>query len=223
MKNDQTTGLFTNSKAAVVGVIMASAIKKAESQTPKPKVIPDFLRIGCLNVVSYSHLRVWASLINPRQGKKDIPFSNMRITHCWEMEYEKAQQFAKEYGCESVKNFDDMLGKVDCIIGGGYYDHPWNHMIHAPYLEAGLPNLINCPFANSLAKAQKMIDMSKKYNAPILVPSAVEWNSANLSAKQRASGKNIICYNATNSYDDYPTHGVHGVYLICKVKNPGIR
>ena len=66
------------------------------------------------------------------------------------------------YNCEAVRNFDDMLGKVDGIISGGYYNYPWNHILHEPYLEAGLPNLINRPFANSLLKARKMIDTARK-------------------------------------------------------------
>ena len=110
-------------------------------------------RIGFLNVASYSHTPLWAPAINPRVGEKDTPFTGMRITHCWDIEYEKAKAIAEPYGCKVVKNFDDMLGKVDGVISGGYYNHPWNHILHEPYLEAGLPNLINRPFSNSLAKA----------------------------------------------------------------------
>ena len=119
-------------------------------------------RIGFLNVASYSHIPLWAPAINPRVGEKDTPFTGMRITHCWDIEYEKAKAIAEPYGCKVVKNFDDMLGKVDGVISGGYYNHPWNHILHEPYLEAGLPNLINRPFSNSLAKAQKMIETRGK-------------------------------------------------------------
>ena len=85
-------------------------------------------RVGFLNVASYSHMPLWAPHINPRAGEKDTPFTGMRITHCWDIEYEKAQEMAAPYGCEVVKNFDDMLGKVDGVISGGYYNHPWNHI-----------------------------------------------------------------------------------------------
>jgi len=177
----------------------------------------NYFRVGCLNVVAYSHLiGIWGPLINPRKGQKDTPFTGMRITHCWDIEPDKAREFADLYGCEAVTNFDDMLGKVDGIISGGYYNHPWNHIIHEPYLKAGLPNLINRPFANSLVKAKKIIDMARKYNAPILVPSSHEHNESISRAKAWATGKKIICYAATNSFDDYPTHGVHGVYMVCK-------
>jgi len=175
----------------------------------------EILRVGCLNVSSFSHLNdICAPFMNPRADKKETAFTRMRITHCWEIDPEKGRQFAQTYGCEAVRNFDDMVGKVDAIISGGYYNHPWNHILHQPYLEAGLPNLINRPFANSLAKAWKMIETARKHRAPILVPSSFEHNEAIARAKAWAEGKKILCYYATNSFDDYPTHGVHGVYMI---------
>ena len=76
-------------------------------------------RVGFLNVDSYSHMPLWAPHINPRAGQKDTPFTGMRITHCWDIEYEKAQAIAATYGCTAVKNFDDMLGKVDGVISRG--------------------------------------------------------------------------------------------------------
>src|ERR1019366_568382 len=69
---------------------------------------------------------------------------------------------------------------------------------------------------NSLAKARKMIETARKHRATILAPSAHEHNEAIARAKAWASGQKIICYDATNSADDYPTHGVHGVYMICR-------
>lgn len=173
------------------------------------------LRIGCLNVHNYSHLLpLWAPLMNPRAEKKEVKLTGMRITHCWEIDPDKSAEFAKMYGCEAVRNFDDMLGKVDGIISGGYYNHGWSHILHAPYLEAGLPNLINRPFANSLAKARKMIDLARKHNAPILCPSAYEYTDPTARAHAWVKGKKILSYDATNSFDEYPTHGIHGLYMI---------
>jgi len=202
---------------ALTGAGALIPVLNAHSQERPSRRASDFFRVGCLNVYSYSHLNgLWGPLINARTGEKDTPFTNLRITHCWDIEPDRAREFATTYGCETVRNFDGMLGKIDGVISGGYYNHPWNHILHAPYLEAGLPNLINRPFANSLANAKKIIDFAAKHKALILVPSSHEHNEAVARAKSWAAGKNIICYSATNSFDDYPTHGIHGLYMVCK-------
>lgn len=190
-----------------------AAISQAGAQSRASQ--GEAFRVGCLNVHNYSHLLpLWAPLINPRPGNKEIALTGMRITHCWEIDPERSAEFAKMYNCEAVRNFDDMLGKVDGIISGGYYNYPWNHILHEPYLEAGLPNLINRPFANSLLKARKMIDTARKNGSTILCPSAYEHTDAIARAKVWAADKKILCYSATNGFDEYPTHGVHGVYMI---------
>ena len=168
----------------------------------------DELRVGVMNLQLYSHLGIWAPLLKP--------FTGMRISHCWDINPNVAESFAKGYNATAVNNFDDMLGKVDAIISGGYYNNPWNHIIHEPYLEAGLPNLINRPFANSLAKGDKMIELARKHKAPLLVPSSFEHTHAMVQAKIWAKDKKITCYNATDSSDDYSTHGIHGVYIVCR-------
>ena len=195
------------------GALAAFAASQAGAQPRASRDGP--FRIGCLNVHNYSHLLgLWAPLINPRKEKKETAMTGMRITHCWEIDRVRSEEFAKMYGCEPVRNFDDMLGKVDGIISGGYFEHPWNHLLHEPYLKAGLPNLINRPFANSIVKARRMIDTARKHGAMILCPSAFEYTEAAAQAKHWTAGKKIVCYNATNSFDDYPTHGVHGIYMI---------
>ena len=194
------------------GLAAAAATSSANPRPPK-----ELFRVGCLNVSSYSHLDgLWGPIINPRPGEPEMPLTGMRITHCWEIEPEKSEAFARKFDCEPVKHFDDMVGKVDGIISGGYYNHPWNHVLHEPYLKAGLPNLINRPFTNSLVKARKMIELAGKHGATILIPSSHEHNDAIQRAKAWAEDKKIVCYSATNSFDDYPTHGIHGLYLCCK-------
>jgi len=207
---------FLQSTPIAAVALPATAASGEEQRDPSPSSDRLF-RVGALNVSIYSHLEaVWAPLLNPRPDKQEIPFTGMRITHCWEIDRSKAESFGKTFGCEVVEEFDDMLGKVDGIISGGYYNHPWNHILHEPYLEAGLPNLVNRPLSNSIEKAAKIVELAKKHQAPLLVPSSHEHNDAISRAKAWAEGKEIICYNVTNSFDDYPTHGIHAVYMACR-------
>src|SRR6266851_1946461 len=96
-------------QSRVSGAALVAGASLATAQSGKRWSRGEPFRVGCLNVSSYSHLMgLWAPLINPRKGEKDTPFTGMRITHCWEIEPAKAEEFARIYGCEAVKNFDDM-------------------------------------------------------------------------------------------------------------------
>src|SRR5947208_10160806 len=93
---------------AAASLSVADATQAAR-QTRRSPTAP--FRVGCLNVTSYSHLhQLWAPLMNPRAGKKETPFTGMRITHCWEIDPLKSEEFARMYGCDPVRNFDDMVG-----------------------------------------------------------------------------------------------------------------
>ncbi len=59
-----------------------------------------------------------------------------------------------------------------------------------------------------------MIDDRTKNGSTILCPSAYEHTDAIARAKVWVTDKKILCYSATNWFDEYPTHGVHGVYMI---------
>src|SRR5215469_14484830 len=110
------------------GALALGAASQADAQSRGRDGV---FRLGCLNVHNYSHLLgLWAPLMNPRKEKKETAMTGMRITHCWEIDRARSEEFARMYGCEPVRNFDDMLGKVDGIISGGYFEHPWNHLLH---------------------------------------------------------------------------------------------
>jgi len=171
------------------------------------------LTVGALNIGVYSHLAaMWAQLING-----DMSYTGMQITHCWDVDPARSEGFARQYGCQAVKTFDGMLGKVDAIISGGYYNHAWNHILHAPYLEAGIPNLINRPFTNSVGKARQMIELASKHKAPLLVPSALGHNDVVAKARQFVASSPVVGYHAAAGAEDYPTHGIHGLYFLSRV------
>ncbi len=47
-----------------------------------------------------------------------------------------AQKFATRLGATAVAKYDDMVGRVDGVIFGGYWEDPWHHLLARPYLEA---------------------------------------------------------------------------------------
>ena len=193
---------FVKRASAVGAALMAPPSARLVASEVESRAKGKTFRIGCLNVAAYSHLPGWwGPLINPRPDSKETPYTAMRMTHCWELAPERAKHFADQFNCVAVKQFDDMVGKVDGIISGGYHCHGWNHILHEPYLKAGLPNLINRPLSNSVAKARKIIETARQNGAKILNPSAYEHNNAMARAQAWVKGKKVISYSATTGAD----------------------
>ena len=205
-------------KAPVAGVMLGGRPVHRQELVDEAPNVPKELRIGALNVVAYLHFPAkWAAMINPRRESDEIAYTGMRITHCWDIDADKSKGFAREYGCVAVKEFDDMLGKVDAVISGGYYNHAHNHLLHEPYLKAGLPNLVNRPLANSVSKGQRLVELARRHKAPLLVPSALGHNNGVAQARQFVESSRVLGYHAAVSAEDYPTHGIHGLYMLSRV------
>ena len=141
----------------------------------------------------------------------------MVITHCWDVIENQKEEFAKKYSCTPVKNFDDMLGKVDGILNGDYYSIMCNHKLNQPYLEAGVPTFINRPFANSMKIAKETLAQARKGDAPLMSTSSFEFTRDVQVVKEQVKDWKITGYTADNSMSDYSTHGVHGLWMCLKV------
>jgi len=196
-------------------LIGAGSAALAETVSFKRTGPNDLIPIGALSCGDGTHTwGLWAPLINA-VGKTRT--TGMVITHCWDVDEKRKLEFADKFNCTPVKHFDDMVGKVDGILGGDYYSIMCNHKMHAPYLEAGMPNLINRPFATSMRMAKETIALAKKGDAPIISPSSFEYTRDVQVARHQVKDWKITGYTASNSMSDYSTHGVHGLWMCLKV------
>jgi predicted dehydrogenase len=167
---------------------------------------------------------IWAPMINPI-GNKGWPVgrtTRMKITHCWDHDPEIAAAFAKKYGCEAVKNYDGMVGKVDGMIFAGFNEAPWWHKLTMPYLEAGIPCFINRPFSYSLKNARAMVETARKNNTPILCTDEREYIQQAIVARNKVESlvrgkRGIQGGHSTNASGEWPQHGVHGLYFLLAV------
>ncbi len=225
MKNE-TRRSFLGAAAAGGAAIAGSSRTNAQTRRSTPAV--ELLQVGaaCLSDNSHMNYRIWAPMINPEAHSDNWPMgrtTRMRITHCWDRDYEVARAFAKEYGCEAVKNYDGMVGKVDGMIYAGFNEVKWWPQLSRPYLEAGVPCFLNRPFAYSMRAAKEIVERSKKYNAPILCTDEREFiQQTNVGRKRIGellrNGFTISGANGDNSSgNEYPQHGVHGLYFMLSI------
>lgn len=220
MSSDRRKNVISRRKALKAGVMSAgtllgtAATAQAETIRFKRKSPNDLVEIGVLTCDRTHTSSLWGPLINA-VGKTRT--TGMVMTHCWDVNEEKKLEFAKKYSCTPVKNFDDMIGKVDGILNGNYDSIMCNHKINQPYLEAGVPTFINRPFANSMAIAKETLSQAKKGDAPLMCGSSFEFTRDVMVIKDRVKDWKITGYCADNSMSDYSTHGVHGLWMCLKV------
>ncbi len=207
--------------AAASGAAMSAA---APAKSPKPTT--ELIPVGVVSVGDGSHLNygIWSPTINPTE---DDPWygrtTGMKITHCWDRDPKVAADFAQKYGCEAVKNYDDMVGKVDGMIFGGFYEVKWWPQLTRPYLEAGIPCHINRPFAYSMKAAREIVETARRHNTPIQCTDEREFIKESVTARGKVEqllkeGKKILGANSDNSAGyEYPAHGVHGLYYLLAI------
>ncbi|MHB9028949.1 MAG: Gfo/Idh/MocA family protein [Candidatus Latescibacterota bacterium] len=210
-------GFLEKGALAAAGMAAAKAAEAAK-YAPESKIGPkaDLVTIGALSC--QGHLKsLWGQLINPID--KQIRQTGMIMTHCWDLNPEESKAFAAKYGCVTVRNHTDLIGKVDAVIASDYHAVVANAKMVMPFIEARVPIFINRPFTVTLADARKIVDAAKKYNTPIMCASSFEFTRDVQIAREEVQkiGKSIQGYSATNSMSDYSTHGIHGLWAVHRV------
>ena len=222
--------------SAVTGSAMAVSSGTAQAQRRQYKRTSpsstDLMEIGMVTTGGYSHADVWARCMNPPVEEQNGDFlprtTGMVVTMAWDPNPDYAASFAKRFDVKIVKNFDDMVDKVDGVIIADYDVAGWLPQLTKPYLEAGMPFLIERPMALSMREANEIIERSKKYDAPIYVPSAFETRLETIRTRARLrtmieGGARIHGVLASQNASDYPAHGTHGIYRLHHILEPDVK
>lgn len=124
--------------------------------------------------LDYTFWGIWADLLSPAGKQSGTSLLNMRPSHVWDKDKQKAQDFAAKWGCEVVDRYDGMVGKVDGVVNGGLYNVPWQHLLMRPYFQAGIPCYLSRPWSTRLRDLDSMLDLAAKHNAPIIATATYE-------------------------------------------------
>jgi hypothetical protein len=219
------------SEAAIAGgsVFAGSARVNASNRDKKKKNIAstELISVGAIALGEFSHLNydIWTPSMNPVETEA-WPVgrtTGMKITHCWDKIPEVSEAFAKKYKCTAVKNYYDMVGKVDGMIFPGFMEAKWWPKLAKPYLEAGMPCALDRPFAYSMKEAHEIVDTARKHNAPLLCYDIRENIQQTVVARAKIAewlgeGRIVVGANGDNSSgNDYPHNGVHGLFFMLAI------
>ena len=217
--------LGNSTLAAGAAVSGFSGLREAMTKM-KPKSKLELMNVGVITAGDNSHMNysIWAPTINPVEPEIwPVRSTGMTISHVWDSRPEVAKSFAAKYKCIAVKNYYDMVDKVDGMIFAGFNEVKWWPQLTRPYLEAGIPCFINRPFAYSMKDARAIVDTARKYNTPILCTDEREYIKEAIIGRSKVEellreGKAILGANGDNSAgNEYPQHGVHGLYFMLAI------
>jgi hypothetical protein len=224
-------GAAAGAGAALTGTAGAMAAPGALKRKSPSSV--EMIEVGIITCGAYTHIEgIWGPFMNPplNANSDDIwpRTTGMVMTMVWDQDRAVAESFAEKYDVKVVDHFADMVGKVDAIICSGFYECGWWPKLTKPYLEAGIPCLINRPFALSLAEAREMTDRARRHNTPIYAPSPFETRAETLQLRDKVqkivADEGIITGAFSNqTTEEYPAHGAHGMYGMYRILEPKVK
>ena len=219
--------------SAAIGATSTALAKRGPFRRKSPSSV-EMIEVGIVCTGGYNHMSsMWNLYTNPpveeHPNRGFWPRSTgMVATLCWDPDRENADEWGKQNDVKVVDNYYDMVDKVDAVIFADYSATAWFPQLTRPYLEAGIPCLINRPFALSLKDANEMIERAKQNNTPIFVPSAFESRMEVVRQKNNLKmlledGAKIQGVFQDNASHEYAAHGCHGIYNVHEVLEPEVK
>ncbi len=220
---------FISTASAATAGIIAGNNQTAYAQTSgKGKRDPGkLLRIGVLTChPTHHHMpNIYGPIIQCVEQGKYVPtrMTGMILTHIWDHDPKRVESYCERFGTKPVKRYKDMVGKVDGLMLTDLRPADYYHILAEPYLNAGIPVFFNRCFTPRVNRAKAVVELSKKYGTPILVPSEFEYTEALYTLREKIKEfgpkiKGVTGYNWSIEI----THDVHGLWLLLAAVGGGI-
>lgn len=189
--------------SSVLGATLATPAASEEDTTGSPPRRK--IRVGALNVGAYTFWGIWAAILSAKEMGTSL--LNMEVTHCWDIDPKLSAKFAEKNGCVAVEKYDGMLGEVDAIAFGGFYEIPWQHLLARPYVEAGVPTYLSRPFSYRLRDIDSILELAAKHNTRLMATSVGEhyYQSTHLKNRLKELGQIQSVHGVCRSRE-YPAH-----------------
>ena len=208
--------------AAIAGAASLTGVSPSKAEAAAPNAGRK-LKIGAIGVGDYSFWAYsWGDILSTRgipvnKSTLGTGILNMEVSHVWDKDPDVARTFADKVGAEPVGRYDGMVGKVDGVAFGGYYEVPWQHRLARPYIEAGIPTYLSRPFAYSLRDIDSLLECAAKHGTPIMATDIYEhlYGVETIKGSLGRIGE-IQCVHGTCLTHDYAAL-FHTQFMILKI------
>jgi len=148
-----------------------------------------------------------------------IPVADARVTRVWDADRQKAERFASICGVEAVAGDPAaMVGEVDAILLAETSEDGADHArLALPFLEAGIPILVDKPFSNNLPDAVKMVEAAKKTGTPLMSSSLLRYVLAVEELRAEAESIGEIRHVVASGPGGTLVYGIHACEFLLTV------
>lgn len=87
-----------------------------------------------------------------------------------------AKKVAKKYSCDAFANSQELVDKVDAV--SIVVPTSFHFDVTQPFLEAGIPTLLEKPIAATVQEARRLVEISSQNNTPFLIGHLERYNPA---------------------------------------------
>ncbi|HEX3315883.1 MAG TPA: Gfo/Idh/MocA family oxidoreductase [Gemmataceae bacterium] len=213
-----------------VGVALSFAVSARAQEAPR------LLRIGIIGCDT-SHAGVFTSTFNAPKAAADPDLAGFKVVAAYPggspdlpLSRDRLGKFVEtlktKYGVEIVDSIEKLLAKVDVVLllsVDGRVHWKQSELV----LKSHKPVFIDKPFAQSLADAMRIVELSKETKTPILSCSSLRWSKALSDLKTDAKkGPVIGCMTWGNCpyfehHPDLAFYGIHGLEMTYAIMGPG--
>ena len=155
-----------------------------------------------------------------------VPFvGGFEIAKVWDEHREAAEMaaavfFGKPEVCDTFEEVSDGVDLVliaDCNCDGS------DHLeLAAPGLTKGVPTFVDKPFADSVANAAAILELGRKYDAPVYSQSICRVEPAFVRFRNRMPEVGVANFATLHGYGTEPAGLVHTVSITQLLFGPGI-
>jgi len=178
--------------------------------------------------IENSHAWSFAGTLSNKEGKKT--YEDIELVGFYaDMNAEDAKEGARQLEAVTNCNYfastpEEFADQVDAVMITSR--HGKNHLPFArPYLEKGLPVWVDKPLTTSVEEAVELVNLSKKYNAPVTGGSSlvfakeiVEMAAYVKEHRSQITGGHVTApINLVNDYGNFWFYSAHLVQMIIAV------
>jgi predicted dehydrogenase len=182
------------------------------------------MRLGVVGTES-SHVELVIRHLNLERR-----FAPWRVTAVWGADPQRTNDVAKQGGDIAVVDAPEDLREIVDAVMVADRDGA-HHRAHAmPFLERGMPVLVDKPFATTVEDASAMLGAANAFRAPLLSASALRWANEVVETKaalHQLGGAEIVVATGPadpdNAYSGWHYYGVHPVEMALAMVDGEIR